>query len=261
VHVSPLKHAVGGSAAVFFDVTELRRLEKVRKDFVANVSHELRTPITAIRGYAETLQDGALTDPTNAPKMVEIIHRQSERLSELVEDLLELSRLESRVLQLAEAPIDLAVAAQRAAEAVRPKAAERKISLVLEIPAGITALADERGVEQVLINLLDNAAKYTPPGGKVTVFARSGAGGVVLAVQDTGIGIEQRHLHRLFERFYRVDKGRSRDMGGTGLGLSIVKHLASAMQGDVRVESAPGQGSTFFVELPFAPASGKAPTA
>jgi two-component system phosphate regulon sensor histidine kinase PhoR len=129
----------------------------------------------------------------------------------------------------------------------------------------MTALADERGVEQVLINILDNAVKYTPAGGKVSVYARTGAGGVTIAVQDSGIGIEQKHLHRLFERFYRVDKGRSRDMGGTGLGLSIVKHLATAMHGDVRVESAPGQGSTFFVELPLAPAespaSGKATNA
>jgi two-component system phosphate regulon sensor histidine kinase PhoR len=261
VHVSPLRREVGGSAAVFFDVTELRRLETVRKDFVANVSHELRTPITAIRGYAETLQGGALADPANAPKMVEIIHRQSERLSELVEDLLELSRIEGRLFQLAAQPVDLALAAQRAAEAVRPKAAARNVTINLEVPPGMTALADERGVEQVLINLMDNAVKFTAPQGSVTVFARSGAGGVVISVRDTGAGIEQKHLARVFERFYRVDKGRSRDMGGTGLGLSIVKHLATAMHGDVRVESALGKGSTFFVELPFVPASGKAPPA
>ncbi|MBS1149245.1 MAG: Phosphate regulon sensor protein PhoR, partial [Myxococcaceae bacterium] len=187
VHVSPLRREVGGSAAVFFDVTELRRLETVRKDFVANVSHELRTPITAIRGYAETLQAGALNDPANAPKMVEIIHRQSERLCELVEDLLELSRLEGRSLQLAERPVDLPLAAQRAADAVRPKAAARQVTLNLEIPPGMTALADERGVEQVLINLLDNAVKFTPPQGVVTVFARAGAGGVVISVRDTGV--------------------------------------------------------------------------
>ncbi len=259
VHVSALRKEVGGSAAVFFDVTELRRLETVRKDFVANVSHELRTPITAIRGYSETLQAGALKDPENAPKMVEIIHRQSERLSELVEDLLELSRIEGRLFQLAELPVDLSVAAQRAADTVRLKASARNVTLNLEVPPGMTALADERGVEQVLINLLDNAVKFTAPQGVVTVFARSGAAGVVICVRDTGLGIEPKHLARVFERFYRVDKGRSRDMGGTGLGLSIVKHLATAMHGDVRVESVPGRGSTFFVELPFAPTSGKAP--
>ena len=257
VHVTPLRKEVGGSAAVFFDVTELRRLETVRKDFVANVSHELRTPITAIRGYAETLQAGALKDPANAPKMVEIIHRQSERLSELVEDLLELSRLEGRLFQLAEAPVDLALAAQRAAETVRPKAASKNVNITIEVPPGMFALADERGVEQVLINLMDNAVKFTPAQGTITVFARSGAGGVVISVRDTGVGIEQKHLTRVFERFYRVDKGRSRDMGGTGLGLSIVKNLAAAMHGDVRVESTPGTGSTFFVELPFVPTQSK----
>ncbi len=256
VQVSPLGRELKGSAALFFDVTELRHLEKVRKDFVANVSHELRTPITAIRGYSETLQSGALNDPANAARMVEIIHRQSERLSELVEDLLELSRLETHQLKLQEVPVDLCACALRAADAVRPKALARNVGLSLEIPPGLTALGDERGVEQVLLNLLDNAVKYVPQGGKVRVLAREGAAGVVLAVADNGTGIEAKHLPRLFERFYRVDKGRSRDMGGTGLGLSIVKHLVTSMQGDVRVESTVGEGSTFFVEM--RPAAGNA---
>lgn len=262
VHVSPLGHELSGSSAVFFDVTELRRLEKVRKDFVANVSHELRTPVTAIRGYAETLLSGALKDPTAAPKMVDIIHRQSERLSELVEDLLELSRLESRELQLAEKPINLAQAAQGASEAVRPKARARNTAIELQVPPDLFVLADPRGVEQVVLNLLDNAVKYTPPNGRVWLKARPLGAEVELTVKDDGPGIEARHLPRLFERFYRVDKGRSRDMGGTGLGLSIVKHLVTAMKGDVRVESTPGQGSTFFVTLPVAPhAAGNPPAA
>ena len=251
IHVSPLGRDLSGSAAVFFDVTDLRRLEKVRKDFVANVSHELRTPITAIRGYAETLKGGALNDPENAPKMVDIIYRQSERLSDLVEDLLELSRLESRQVQLTEKSVDLADAAARASEAVRPKARARNTSIELEIPDELRALGDQRGVEQVLLNLLDNAVKYTPAGGHVWVRARNQGDHVEIAVRDDGPGIEPSHLDRLFERFYRVDKGRSRDMGGTGLGLSIVKHLVTAMKGDVRVASTPGQGSTFFVELPL----------
>ena len=255
VHVSPLGN-LGGSAAVFFDVTELRRLEKVRKDFVANVSHELRTPITAIRGYSETLQAGALKDPDNAPKMVDIIHRQSERLSELVEDLLELSRLESRQIQLAEAPVDLAEAASRAIETVRPKARDRATQLELQIAPGTRVLGDQRAVEQILLNLVDNAVKYTPPNGHVWVSAQETGADVELRVRDDGPGIEPKHLPRIFERFYRVDKGRSRDMGGTGLGLSIVKHLVTAMKGDVRVESGPRGGSTFFVTLPRAPASG-----
>lgn len=261
VHVSPLGRELGGSAAVFFDVTELRRLEKVRKDFVANVSHELRTPITAIRGYSETLQAGALKDPDNAPKMVDIIHRQSERLSELVEDLLELSRLESRQIQLAERPVDLSEAARQAIETVRPKAQARGTQLVLQIAPNTRVLGDQRAVEQIVLNLVDNAVKYTPPNGHVWVSAQPLDGNVELSVRDDGPGIEPKHLPRIFERFYRVDKGRSRDMGGTGLGLSIVKHLATAMKGDVRVESGARGGSTFFVQLPPAPAADAAPPA
>jgi len=265
VHVSPLGRELGGSSAVFFDVTELRRLEKVRKDFVANVSHELRTPITAIRGYAETLQSGALKDPVAAPKMVDIIHRQAERLSELVEDLLELSRLESRQTQLSEKPVELAEATQRALEAVRPKARLRGTSIEVQITPGLFALGDQRAIEQVLLNLIDNGVKYSPPNGHVWVSAAKRDGHVLVQVKDDGPGIEARHLSRVFERFYRVDKGRSREMGGTGLGLSIVKHLVTTMKGDVRCESAPGQGSTFSVELPapeaqhFAPPRPSAP--
>ncbi len=250
VHVSPLGRELGGSSAVFFDVTELRRLEKVRKDFVANVSHELRTPITAIRGYSETLMSGAVSDPIAAPKMVDIIHRQSERLSELVEDLLELSRLESKQLMLERKPVELAEAAQRASEAIRPKARARSTAIELQIAPELTAFGDRRAIEQVLLNLLDNAVKYTPPNGHVWVTARPVNDTMEISIRDDGPGIEARHLPRIFERFYRVDKGRSRDMGGTGLGLSIVKHLVSAMNGEVRVESTPGQGSTFFLQLP-----------
>ncbi|PZR13853.1 MAG: histidine kinase [Archangium gephyra] len=255
VHVSPLGREVGGSSAVFFDVSELRRLEKVRKDFVANVSHELRTPITAIRGYAETLQSGAINDAVAAPKMVDIIHRQSERLSELVEDLLELSRIEARQIQLEEKPVDVLDATQRAFEAVRPKASPRSTTLHSSVPAGLKVLGDKRALEQIMLNLVDNAVKYTRPGGRVEVTAERRDDAVLIRVKDDGPGIEARHLSRVFERFYRVDKGRSRDMGGTGLGLSIVKNLANTMKGDVRVESTPGNGSSFFVELPVPPES------
>ena len=255
VRVAPLGRDLPGSCAVFHDVTELRHLEKVRTDFVANVSHELRTPITAIRGYAETLQAGALGEPEVAARMVEIIHRQSERLSELVEDLLELSRIESREVQLEREPVALATAARRALDTVRPKAEGKRQQLWLDVPPGLTARGDARAVEQVLLNLLDNAVKYTPAGGRVELLARAEgpAGACVVRVRDTGVGLEAKHLARIFERFYRVDKGRSRDMGGTGLGLSIVKHLVGAMGGEVRVESAPGAGSTFTVVLPAAP--------
>jgi len=250
VRVTPLGRDLPGSAAVFHDITELRRLEKVRKDFVANVSHELRTPITAVRGYAETLQSGALQDPSVAAKMVEIIHRQSERLSELVEDLLELSRLESREVKLTFSRVPLAVAASRAAETVKPKAAGKSIHLELHVPPDMSARGDERAVEQVLLNLLDNAVKYTPAGGRVEVHGSLEDARCVVRVKDTGVGIEPRHLTRIFERFYRVDKGRSRDMGGTGLGLSIVKHLMGAMDGEVKVESQPNVGSVFAIFLP-----------
>lgn len=253
VRVTPLGGDLPGSAAVFHDITELRRLEKVRKDFVANVSHELRTPITAVRGYAETLQSGALQDPNVAPKMVEIIHRQSERLSELVEDLLELSRLESREVKLTFSRVPLAVAASRAAETVKPKAVGKAIHLELHVPPEMAARGDERAVEQVLLNLLDNAVKYTPAGGRVDVYGGLEDGRCVVRVKDTGLGIEPRHLSRIFERFYRVDKGRSREMGGTGLGLSIVKHLMGAMEGEVKVESQPNVGSVFAIFLPVAP--------
>jgi two-component system phosphate regulon sensor histidine kinase PhoR len=259
VRVSPLGPELPGSSAVFHDVTELRRLEKVRTDFVANFSHELRTPITAIRGYAETLKSGALQNPSVAANMVDIIHRQSERLSELVEDLLELSRIEARQIQLAKKPVGMKPAVQRAADAVAPRAQAKGVKVTLDVPEGLFAEADERAVEQVLVNLLDNAVKYTPEGGLVTVRAhRQSLVTVELEVKDTGLGIEPRHLPRIFERFYRVDKGRSREMGGTGLGLSIVKHLADAMGGDVRVESQHGEGSTFFVQLPWSDGKGPA---
>jgi two-component system, OmpR family, phosphate regulon sensor histidine kinase PhoR len=250
--VSPLGRELPGSAAVFQDVTELQRLEKVRKDFVANVSHELRTPITAIRGYAETLKGGAITDLSNAPKMVDIIHRQSERLSELVEDLLELSRIDAKQIQLAKVPVDLGQAAQRTNETIKPKAEAKSINVHISIPQGLVAEADNRAVEQVLLNLLDNAVKYTGSGGSIWVSGKRKGADVELSVKDSGAGIDARHLPRIFERFYRVDKGRSRELGGTGLGLSIVKNLVNLMNGEVWVDSRPGEGSTFFVELPGA---------
>jgi two-component system phosphate regulon sensor histidine kinase PhoR len=250
VQVMPLGRDLPGSAAVFHELTELRHLEKIRKDFVANVSHELRTPITAIRGYAETLRTGALADTEHAPKMVEIIHRQSERLSALVVGLLELSRLESGELTLEPGPVSLAEVCTRAAEVVRGRAEEKAQKLSVNVDPQLSAMGDARAVEQVVLNFLDNAIKYTPQGGEVEVTAGRERGRCFLTVRDTGIGIEEKHLARIFERFYRVDRGRSRETGGTGLGLSIVKHLIGAMGGEVRVESRPGQGSRFTLLLP-----------
>lgn len=254
VYVAPLGRSLPGSAAVFRDVTERKRLERVRQDFVANVSHELRTPITAILGYAETLRAGALSDAQHAPQMVEIIHRQSERLGELVSDLLELSRLDAGERPLAPASVSLQTVARQASDAMEPRAVGKRLSMQLRIPADLSARADAKALEQVLLNLLDNAIKYTPEGGTVELVGERVGDRAQLSVRDTGLGIEARHLPRLFERFYRVDRGRSRDMGGTGLGLSIVRHLVHGMEGEVRVSSQLGVGSVFTVVLPAAQA-------
>jgi two-component system phosphate regulon sensor histidine kinase PhoR len=250
VYVAPLGGSPGGSAAVFRDVTERKRLERVRQDFVANVSHELRTPIAAILGYAETLRSGALSDARHAPQMVEIIHRQSERLGELVSDLLELSRLDAGERPLSSASVSLQMVARQASDAMEPRAAGKRLSIQLRIPLDLTARADPKALEQVLLNLLDNAIKYTPEGGTVELTGERVGDRAHLSVRDTGLGIEARHLPRLFERFYRVDRGRSREQGGTGLGLSIVRHLVHGMEGEVRVASQLGVGSTFTVVLP-----------
>jgi len=250
VHIAPLGASLPGSAAVFRDVTERKRLERVRQDFVANVSHELRTPIAAILGYAETLRSGALSDAKHAPQMVEIIHRQSERLGELVSDLLELSRLDAGERPLSSSAVSLGEVARQASEAMEPRAAGKHLSLHLRIPDDLTARADPKALEQVLLNLLDNAIKYTPEGGAVELIGERVGDLAELSVKDTGLGIEARHLPRLFERFYRVDRGRSREMGGTGLGLSIVRHLVHGMEGEVRVASQLGVGTTFTVVLP-----------
>jgi two-component system, OmpR family, phosphate regulon sensor histidine kinase PhoR len=241
-----------GLLAVLVDVTELRRLESMRRDFVANVSHELRTPVAAMRSAAETLRAGALADPVAAGRFVDIIDRNAMRLQALIEDLLELSRLESKEFRLKEEPVDVRHAVAVAIGLFREKASKKGIRLRAELPRSVEGLrADPRALEQVLSNLIDNAIKYCPAGAGVTVSVAEEPGTVRLAVADTGPGIEPKHLPRIFERFYRVDKGRSRDVGGTGLGLSIVKHLAEAMGGTVAVTSEPGKGSTFAVTLPL----------
>jgi two-component system phosphate regulon sensor histidine kinase PhoR len=242
----------GGTLVVFFDVTELRRLESLRRDFVANVSHELRTPVTAVRSAAETLRGALARDPAGAARFVDIIERNAERMQELVEDLLELSRIESRQYQLRPEELDAAALLERAVEALRERAEKKGIVVRVEAAGAGTLRADRRAMDRVLANLLDNAIKYCNPGATVRVTAGAGGESVALAIADDGPGIEAVHLPRLFERFYRVDGGRARDRGGTGLGLSIVKHLVEAMGGKVGVTSAPGRGSTFTVTLPRA---------
>jgi two-component system, OmpR family, phosphate regulon sensor histidine kinase PhoR len=253
VHASRLSRAPWGLLLVFVDVTDLRHLESVRRDFVSNASHELRTPVTAIRGAAETLRVAMGRDPNAAAKFLDIIERSSERLARLTEDLLDLARLESRTYNLNPVSLDLHNSADASISMFREAAARRHIQLRSSLPKDLPLIrADRRAVEQVLGNLIDNAIKYCQEGAEVKVLASPNGATVSVAVQDNGPGIEARHLPRLFERFYRVDAGRSRELGGTGLGLSIVKHLVEAMDGDIGVESTPGKGTTFQVHLPRA---------
>ena len=242
-----------GAVAVFHDVSELKRLERVRREFVANVSHELRTPLTAIKGYAETLRDGGLRDPETAAEFVRVIHRHAERLRALIEDLLDLAAVEQGEARIDLAPVALRDVATQAEAVARPAAAGKRHTLTLDVPGDLPrVLADRDRLGQVLINLLDNAVKFTPEGGRIEVSARPSSGRVVLSVKDNGVGIPPEDIGRIFERFYRVGRSRDRREGGTGLGLAIAKHLTQAMGGTIEVESRPGSGTTFRVSLPAA---------
>jgi len=250
VRAAPLAGRPGALLAVFVDVTDLKRLESMRRDFVANVSHELRTPIAAVRSAAETLRSGALADREAGQRFLEIIERNAERLERLVEDLMDLTRMESRRYQLDLEPVDLEPLLDRVVELHRDRANARRIALRTSLSAAARSVrADRRALEQVLSNLVDNAVKYSREGAEVTVAAEPDGAMLRIAVSDDGPGIEARHLSRLFERFYRVDAGRSREQGGTGLGLAIVKHLCEAMGGTVDVASQLGKGTTFKVSL------------
>ncbi|MBS1855070.1 MAG: HAMP domain-containing protein [Acidobacteria bacterium] len=231
--------------------SELEKLERIRKDFVINVSHELRTPLASIQGYTETLIDGAIHDPDHNMRFLGIIRHNAERLARLTSDLLSLSRIEQKRQKF---EFDLHPANQLIHDAfdlLRPIAGKSDIRLFEEpAPEDTFVFCDSEAVSQILSNLLDNAIKYTPAGGRITVGARPAGSMVEFFVRDTGIGIPTEDLPRLFERFYRVDKARSRELGGTGLGLSIVKHLVAAHNGTIRVESAPQKGSAFYFTLP-----------
>jgi two-component system phosphate regulon sensor histidine kinase PhoR len=231
--------------------TELEKVERVRKDFVINVSHELRTPLASIQGYTETLMDGALHDADHNMRFLGIIRHNAERLARLTEDLLTLSRVEQKRQKFEFESHLVDGLLKDAMDQVRPIAEKNDIRLEEDSPPEDTyAWCDSEAVSQILGNLLDNAIKFTPSGGRITVGARPAGRYVEVYVRDTGIGIPAEDLPRLFERFYRVDKARSRELGGTGLGLSIVKHLVAALDGTTRVESAVGQGSTFLFTLP-----------
>jgi two-component system phosphate regulon sensor histidine kinase PhoR len=247
----PIGGAEVGVVMVLHDVSELRRLEQVRTEFVANVSHELRTPLTAIHGYIETLLDGALEEPEHARRFLEIAHRHTERLGRLIDDLTDLSNIELGKVELHVGPVAVADVVESILLMIRPRAEQGEVALATEVAPGLSVLADRDRLAQILINLVDNAVKYTPAGGRVTVRAAGPTDGLVeIAVIDTGIGIPPSDLPRITERFYRVDRARSRELGGTGLGLAIVKHLVTAHGGQLRIESQPDHGTTVRVTLP-----------
>ena len=242
-----------GTILVFHDITELRRLERIRQEFVANVSHELRTPIASIKGYAETLMEGALDDRDNAKEFISIILQDANRLAALINDLLDLSKIESEKMNMSFASLDPVQLLRQAAAVMGKHAKAKAISVSFDLPDDLPpVMADETLFRQVMINLLDNAIKYTQEKGSVTVSARAVGESLQVDVIDTGIGIPEKDLSRIFERFYRVDKARSRELGGTGLGLSIVKHIVQAHHGRVWVTSVPGSGSTFSFTIPLA---------
>jgi two-component system phosphate regulon sensor histidine kinase PhoR len=249
-----------GALAILHDITGIERLERVRRDFVANVSHELRTPLAAIRGYAETLLGGALEDTSNNRRFVEIIQAQAIRLNNIATDLLTLSDLESGRRDTDPGPISVEDAVNTALLTVETEARIRGINLIRGEVCDALVTGHAIRLEQALVNLLDNAVKFNKPGGEVRIDARidssPGKGGrIVISVSDTGAGIPSSDVSRIFERFYRVDRARSREVGGTGLGLSIVKHVVERMDGAISVESRLGQGSTFTVSFPPGPES------
>ena len=242
-----------GAVLVLHEISELRRLERVRQDFVANVSHEFRTPLTAIQGFAETLLTGALDDPANRRRFVEIIRDHATRLARLTEDLLELSRIEAGELKLEFQPVSVQQLVDSCVETVSLKAGAKQLELKVSVPEGLPDVrGDANRLQEVLQNLLDNAVQYTPPGGSIEVSAANSNKQIVITVADTGIGIPQAEQSRIFERFYRVDAARSREAGGTGLGLSIARHIVEVHAGRLWVESTVGEGSRFHFSIPTA---------
>jgi two-component system phosphate regulon sensor histidine kinase PhoR len=242
-----------GLVIVAHDITQSFQYQELRKEFVANVSHELRTPLTVIKGFIETLQDGAWRDERKAPEYLATILRHTEQLGNLVSDLLELSKLESAGLASPRhAPVDLALVIHKAQELLAPTAERKHQSLRLDVPKDLPPIKGNADyLERAVSNLIDNATKYTPDGGTIRVAAHANGENVTVEVTDNGIGIPRDDIPRIFERFYRVDRSRSREMGGTGLGLSIVKHVAQVHGGTIEVDSTPGRGSTFRLTLPI----------
>lgn len=246
------RQSSGGVVVVMHDMTEIRRLEMIRKDFVANVSHELRTPVAVIRANTETLMAGAMKDPERAMVFVEALHRHADRLGRLVGDLLDISRIEAGRYPLSLEPIELGSAVDRAIESLSTQAAARRLRVYRGFDGDAWVRADDKALEQVLVNLISNAIKYSDGGESVEVTLGAGDDPVRIEIRDDGPGIDPKHHQRVFERFYRVDSGRARDKGGTGLGLAIVKHLVEAMGGQVGVDARRPRGSVFWFALPSA---------
>jgi len=239
-----------GAIGIFYDISQIERLENVRQEFFSNISHELRTPLTSILAFVETLEDGAITDEENNLRFLSVIRRNAERMHHLINDILELSSIESGKITIEPKKCNLSNLTDEVFTNLSNKAEERQIKLINEVPKDTIVYADAVRLEQMLTNLIDNAVKFNRESGSINVNHTQDKTNDVISITDTGEGISSEHLQRIFERFYRTDRARSRDIGGTGLGLAIVKHLARLHGGEISVTSAPGKGSTFFIELP-----------
>ncbi len=251
VHIAPIELDQKQCAiGIFYDVTQIEHLERVRQEFLSNVSHELRTPLTSILAFVETLEDGAINDEENNQRFLGVIRKNARRMHRLIDDILELSFIESGNIEIKTRKILLSSLVREVFINLSTKAKERKIKLISEISEDVFVIADAVRLEQMLTNLIDNAVKFSSEKGSVTVKFEVKDDKNIISITDTGEGISGEHLQRIFERFYRTDRARSREIGGTGLGLAIVKHLARLHGGEVSVQSILGKGSTFFIELP-----------
>ena len=255
INVVPLTESGGaqvGAIGILFDITRLTALENVRREFVADASHELRTPLTSIKAFVETLLTGGLEDASNNRRFLEIIKKHADRMEAILDDLTDLSLIETGAIALEIEPLDFATIAQELIEGIRPRAERYGVAVVSQVPAGTTVHADRRRLDQILLNLLENAVKFSGSGATVSLRAQvpSPDGGVRIVVEDTGIGIPAGALEKIFHRFFRGEGARFREKGGTGLGLAIVKHLMRAHGGTVRAESEPGHGTRFILEFP-----------
>lgn len=239
-----------GAIGIFYDISQIERLENVRQEFLSNISHELRTPLTSILAFVETLEDGAIDDEENNLRFLSVIRRNAERMHHLINDILELSSIEAGKITIEPKRSNLSNQIEEVFTNLSAKASEKQVKLINEVPKDTFVYADAVRLEQMLTNLIDNAVKFNRESGSVTVSYKQEGANDVISVTDTGEGISGEHLQRIFERFYRTDRARSREIGGTGLGLAIVKHLARLHGGEISVASTPGKGSTFSIELP-----------